>query len=144
MDDVLLNITGSRGTGDGREEINLTTEGLMAVEGEKVTLSYTDGGAGSIGGSMICVDGDIITLGDPWDMETQLVFEQGKSYATSCRTPFGDMELNLFATLVDLGLGRDKGKIELEYILEYAGTHVLNRLTVNYTKDGRKGATYEN
>ena len=67
-------------------------------------------------------------------IETEFVFEEGKTYSTLYRMPFGEMNVTLLPTHVDARMGKKSGSIELEYVLNIAGSQVVNRLSLNYDR----------
>jgi len=50
-----------------------------------------------------------------------MVFVKDRRFEGVYRTPYGDMDMALFATRVDVNLGEDKGSVYLEYQLDFAG-----------------------
>lgn len=133
MDEVVLNIQGSQTIGDRREKIEFTTQGLLERRGEAVVLTYEDSGDEDYTvETAISVDGDIVVMEKRGGLETQFIFETSKTFSTVYSTPFGELDVTLFPTLVDTNIGRDAGRIDLEYILSIGDTQMVNRLNLLY------------
>ena len=128
MSEVLLHIKGSQLQGEDSDSIELTTQG---------ELQYGDNGCTEGEGESIrtemCVADRVVTMQKKGAVDAQFIFELGKTFITSYKTPFGDLDVSLLPTLVDAKVERDQGKIELEYVLNIAGAEIVNRLHLSYT-----------
>ena len=134
MSEVLLHINGSQLQGEDSDSIELTTQGELQYGDNGCTLVYeeTEGEGESIR-TEICVADRVITMQKKGAVDAQFIFELGKTFITSYKTPFGDLDVSLLPTLVDAKVERDQGKIELEYVLNIAGAEIVNRLHLSYT-----------
>lgn len=133
MDEVVLNIYGSQTVGENKELIEFTTQGLMERKGQVVTLIYEDSGDDSEAvRTAISVDGDVVTMEKQGSLETQFIFETSKTFSTVYSTPFGDLDVTLFPTLVEASMGETSGRIDLEYVLSIGDTQMVNRLNLLY------------
>jgi len=139
MGAVLLNIKGSQVQGEEYSDIELTTEGTLTRINGGCTISYDETEAeGESMQTVIRVDGNVVTMQKNGAVETQFVFEMGKTYITEYKTPFGDLDVSLIPTLVDTKLEDQCGRIELEYVLNVAGAQIVNRLNLSYTAERRQ------
>ena len=134
MSEVLLHIKGSQLQGEDSDSIELTTQGELQYGDNGCTLAYeeTEGEGESIR-TEICVADRVVTMHKKGAVDAQFIFELGKTFITSYKTPFGDLDVSLLPTLVDAKVERDQGKIELEYVLNIAGAEIVNRLHLSYT-----------
>ena len=57
-------------------------------------------------------------------MAHQTVNWKDRRFEGAYRTPFGDMEMALYATQVNVNLGEDRGSVFLEYQLEFQGGYM--------------------
>ena len=139
MKDILLSISGSQMQGDEDNSIELTTQGQLDFENGVGVLSYNDSedDAENVE-TRISVNGDVVTMQKTGSIETHFIFERGKTYITEYLTPFGALDVTLYPTLVDAKIEEEKGRIELEYVLDIAGAQVVNRLNLNYTAENKQ------
>lgn len=128
MGDVLLHIAGSQSVDGNTSEMDFVTRGEIAKNGEQYIIKYCDGADDTV----IDVDGKTVTIRRPDTLLDRLVLENRKQYCTQCITPFGNFGVSIYPTLVDTQLGEDKGRIELEYIMDVAGNQGVNRLNLSY------------
>ena len=144
IQNVLFNIKGSQmqNPEEKQDEINLTTYGTLAHEDGKYTLAYndTEGTSNQNTVTEIKVDGNSVIMQKTGGFETQFIFEQSKLYSTVFRTPFGNMSMSVFPTLVDTHLGNDRGSIDLEYIINVAGAQFINKLSLSYQTEKTRQA----
>ncbi len=125
MDDILLHIVGYQEIGDDVEGIEITTAGKLEETDGQVSITTTN----------LIVREDSIMLIKTGAVQTQFVFEMEKTFAATYATPFGRFELVLYPTLMDTTKNGEGGKIELEYVTNFSGSQVVNRLDVSYFKD---------
>ena len=79
-------------------------------------------------------DGPRVTMTRMGDYGTTMVFVKDRRFEGVYRTPYGDMEMALFATRVDVELGEDKGSVYLEYQLDFAGGFAsMHTMQLEYT-----------
>ncbi|MBQ9942398.1 MAG: DUF1934 domain-containing protein [Christensenellaceae bacterium] len=136
MNEILLNIRGCQMQGDETADLELTTQGVLTHEDGASILRYNDSDdADENVETIIAVKDDVVTMQKIGSVETQFVFERGKTFITAYRTPFGDLDVTLFPTLVDAKIGQQKGSIQLEYVMDIAGAQVVNRLNLSYCSD---------
>ena len=134
MSEVLLHIKGSQLQGEDSDFVELTTQGELQYSDNGCTLAYEETeGEGESVRTEICVADRVVTMQKKGAVDAQFIFELGKTFITSYKTPFGDLDVSLLPTLVDAKVERDQGKIELEYVLNIAGAEIVNRLHLSYT-----------
>lgn len=140
MNQVVLNIRGSQTLGDRQEKIEMTTQGTLERQENGVILTYEDAESDAFDcETAICVDGDVVSMKKKGGFETHFIFETSKTYSTIYTTPFGEMNITIFPTLVDSNIEDDKGRIDLEYVLSIGDAQMVNRLNLHYeTKNPRQ------
>lgn len=133
--DVKLNIVGSQSKDGERDDVTLNVNGRLVSEDGIHTLTYTElDDEGSID-TEIRIEGEVVTMIKSGATESNMVFEKAKTYAAAYSTPFGNLDVSLFPTLVDTHVGEDAGRIELEYILSMGGEQYVNRVNLTYVAD---------
>lgn len=129
---VLVTLYGSAKNemGEMDEPIKLMTTGELTPAPGGYVLQYqesqTDEGDGSV------MTQDIVLMMQPGrvsmnrlgDYGTSMVFVKDRRFEGAYRTPFGDMEMALYATQVNVNLGEDRGSVFLEYQLEFQGGYM--------------------
>lgn len=67
----------------------------------------------------------------PYSM--MMVLEKGKRFEDAYHTPYGDMPMAVFPTVVQCNAGPDKGSIQLEYQLDLQGAFASERrMNIDY------------
>ena len=121
--------------------IELVTEGRLVREGGSYTLSYHECELTGLEGTLttIQVDGEQVTLMRMGEVNSQLVFQEGRRHLSMYNTPYGAMTIgvntrHLLAELTDQG-----GDIEVDYSVEVdhaiAGRNVF-RINVKEAEGG--------
>jgi len=68
---------------------------------------------------------------------TTMVFVKDRRFEGAYHTPYGDLELALFATQVNCQLGPESGSVHLEYQLDMQGNYAaVQVIDVTYTTEG--------
>ena len=144
MSEIMLRIKGTQIQGDEEDVIDFSTLGNYERRGTAVVLTYTETDEDTDVTTEVCVDGGVITMQKSGSLETQMVFEEQKTYTAEYITPFGNIDVMIYPTMVNASVGDDNGKIELEYIMTIAGSEVLSRINMQYSKGKTgKGVYYE-
>ncbi len=135
MDEIRIRIVSSQMAGGEREQMNIKTQGTLRQSEDASIIEYVDmEGDTPAGTTTIWVREDTVGMQKKGAIETEFVFEEGKTYSTLYRMPFGEMNVTLLPTHVDARMGKKSGSIELEYVLNIAGSQVVNRLSLNYDR----------
>jgi uncharacterized beta-barrel protein YwiB (DUF1934 family) len=136
MSEVLLNIKGRQTHGDQSGDVELTTEGTFTMENGVFVISYDESESeGEDVRTEIRVADGMVTMHKSGAVETEFIFEKGKTFVTNYQTPFGNLDVSLLPTLVEAKLQDACGSIELEYVMSIAGAQIVNRLNLRYTAD---------
>ena len=68
---------------------------------------------------------------------TTMVFVKDRRFEGAYHTPYGDLELALFATQVNVQAGPESGSVHLEYQLDMQGSYAaVQVIDVTYTTEG--------
>ena len=140
--DVVISIKGMQNyEGALPDVVELVTQGRLAREGERYTLSYQESELTGLSGTLttIRVDGPEVTLMRVGEFNSQMVFQEGRRHLSMYNTPYGAMSIgvntrHLLAELTDQG-----GDIEVDYTIEVdhamAGRNVF-RINVKEAEGG--------
>lgn len=129
---VLVTLSGAsrNDLGEMEEPIKLMTKGELVPTPGGYILRYqesqTDEGDGTV------LTQEIILMMQPGrvsmtrlgDFGTTMVFVKDRRFEGVYHTPYGDMDMALFATQVNVNLGPDHGSVFLEYQLDMQGGFV--------------------
>ena len=113
--------------GENEEPIRLMTTGELKKTPNGCILRYQESQTDDSDGTVMTQD--IVLMMQPGrvsmnrlgDFGTSMVFVKDRRFEGVYRTPYGDMDMALFATRVDVNLGEDRGNVYLEYQLDFAG-----------------------
>ena len=120
---VILSIRGQQ-TFDNNSEpevIELVTEGtLNAHEGGSYTVCYQESELTGLEGTQttIQVDGNSVSILREGQVNSQMVFEEGRRHLTMYNTPYGAMSIGVNTRKMKVDLDETGGCIEIEYALE--------------------------
>ena len=134
MEDITLTIRGKQFTFDDTGEIDMTVMASMNVENGKYIINYIDQDNCEM---RVTVKDDAVMMKRVGYNETHMIFEKSKPYTISYNTSFGIMELSMFTTMVDTDVCDSAGKIEIEYLTDFMGEQVVNKLNISYVADNR-------
>ena len=120
--DVIISIRGMQDLeGVGDDVIELITEGRLRQEGEKdFLLSYQESELTGLDGTMttLQIQEDKVTLLRTGEVNTQMVFEEGKRHLSLYETPYGALSVGVNTRRMNLRLGAGGGDIEIDYAIE--------------------------
>lgn len=116
--------------GEAEEPIRLMTTGELKNTPSGAILRYQESQTDDSDGSVMTQD--IILMMQPGrvsmnrlgDFGTSMVFVKDRRFEGVYRTPYGEMDMALYATQVDVYLEEDRGSVYLEYQLDFAGGFV--------------------
>ncbi len=138
---VLVTLSGAarNDLGEADEPIKLLTTGeVTAIEGGyllRYEESQTDESDGSVMTQeiLLLIEPNQVTMTRLGDFGTSMVFVKDRRFEGVYRTPYGDMDMALFATRVDVDAAPDHGSIYLEYQLDFQGGYAaMHTMQVDY------------
>lgn len=133
MQEVRISIKSTQAIGGEREQMKMKTQGTLQKQGDARVIEYSDMEEdGAAGSTVITARKGMVGMQKKGAVETEFIFEQGKTCSTLYKTPFGSMDVTLFPTHVQVELEERSGKIDLEYVMNIAGAQVVNRLNLCY------------
>lgn len=135
-ENILLDIKGLRQCGGDNETVSFTVAGMLTGWEGKYVIAYEDEHSGEDGAhTEITVEDDSVSMIRTGESSTDMYFRRNTPYSSCYRTPFGDLDLTVLPTLVKTDMGPKNGSIELEYILNIAGSQIVNKLQLSYKKE---------
>lgn len=134
MQRVLLNITGTQREGDTDERIELITEGRLTQKPEGLFIEYDESELTGIDGSTttLVFKGDSVTIERNGSLNMQMVFEPGRVFDSNLTTPYGSINLHIFASRVESTLTEKEGRLSLEYELSLGTLSTFNKLDLSF------------
>ena len=120
---VILSIRGQQ-TFDNNsdpEVIELVTEGTLTPhEGGHYTVRYQESELTGLEGTQttIQVGGDSVTILREGQVNSQMVFEEGRRHLTMYNTPYGALSIGVNTRKMKVDLDETGGSIEIDYALE--------------------------
>lgn len=113
--------------GESDEPIRLMTTGELKPTPNGYILRYQESQTDDSDGSVMTQD--IVLMMQPGRVSmnrlgeygTSMVFVKDRRFEGVYHTPYGDMDMALFATRVDVNLDAEHGSVHLEYQLDFAG-----------------------
>ena len=120
---VILSIRGQQTFEDNSkpEVIELVTEGTLSVdEGGKYTVRYQESELTGLEGTQttIQVEGSSVSILREGQVNSQMVFEEGRRHLTMYNTPYGALTMGVNTRKMKVDLDEMGGCIEICYALE--------------------------
>lgn len=119
---VIISIQGKQSFEDQEPEvIELVTEGRLSRDGEDgYTLSYQESELTGLEGTLTTfqIEPERVTLLRMGEVNSQMVFEEGRRHLSLYQTPYGDLSIGVLANKVRNTLGMSGGDLEIDYAIE--------------------------
>ena len=119
---VIISIRGMQSYEDAEDEtIELVTEGRLEEDGsDGFTLSYQESELTGLEGTLTTfqIEKDRITLMRVGEVNSQMVFEEGRRHLSMYNTPYGALSIGISTRRMKADLGRSGGDIEIDYAIE--------------------------
>ncbi|MBC5734207.1 DUF1934 domain-containing protein [Flavonifractor sp. DFI.6.63] len=119
---VIISIKGKQSYEDMEDEtIELVTEGRLDPDGtEGYTLSYQESELTGLEGTLTTfqIEPERITLLRIGEVNSQMVFEQGRRHLSLYDTPYGSLSVGVSTRKMHAELGLSGGSIEIDYAIE--------------------------
>ena len=134
MKKVYVSITGMSNVEGEKDKTELVTEGEYAVRNGKYLLRYneslSDEGDGCT--TIIKIDDGSVTMSRTGNINTQMIFENGKRHMSHYETPMGSITIGVSTDLLKTAVDEDGGEVEIKYILDINNSaQVENYLRLN-------------
>lgn len=120
---------------DGQPEIiELITEGQYSKEEKNYTACYEESEISGMEGTKttLKIEENALSIIRNGTTNSNLVFKKGLNHVSLYSTPFGALEVTIKPKKIFIDVDETGGKVELEYIMEAAGTESIeNALELN-------------
>lgn len=130
---VLLSVTGvAQNVGLEDDVVRLITTGYLSGEEDAWRLNYTETqpDTNKADRIMLSMGGGVVTMQRLGDYGASMVFEKGRRFEGVYNTPFGALDMGVYATRVDYSVKGAQGEVALRYQLDlqgqYTAMHELN------------------
>ncbi len=114
---------------DEKDETELITKGCMSYDSGAWHLTYEDSEATGFKGAVT----KIMAVGEKYASVTRtgstnsdLMIEPGKKHHCHYMTPYGSMEVGIFAEHIKNSLNQDGGTLEMRYTLDINSSYISN------------------
>lgn len=137
--DVVVRLCGITGEGSEEDVIRVMTTGKLRQTPSGFLLRYqameTDDNTGAV------MTQDIILSLQPGrvsmtrlgDYGATMVFVKDRRFESKYRTPYGDLDMGVYATHVQCDLSPERGKVHLKYQVDLQGSFAsMNTLHLEY------------
>ncbi len=128
--DVTISVKGLQavaGSSD-KDTVEIINVGQLSEMNGKIYISYEEvvEGEGEVVHNLFKITGDCIELVRKGALTTNMIFRRNEKTISYYETPFGSLNLGIFATKVDIV--RDGARVDAstEYGLEINGEHIAN------------------
>ena len=119
---VIISIQGRQSYEQAEEEtIELVTEGCLQPDGaEGYTLSYQESELTGLEGTLTTfqIERDRVTLLRMGEVNSQMVFEEGRRHLSMYDTPYGALSIGVNTRRMRSDLSASGGSIEIDYAIE--------------------------
>ena len=124
---VLLSITGvSKTNGYPDDAIKMFTTGYLSGEGDSWKLKYSETAPDDITDKnhiTLTMNNGTVTMTNSQNKGADMVFVRGSRYQGVYRTPYGDLDMAVFPSVVEYHIGQGSGEINLSYQLDFDGQY---------------------
>ena len=134
--EIRISIVGIRTERGGEpEKIEFETEGKYYIKDTTHYIVYEESELTGYKGTTttIKVSKDEVTLARFGTNNTQMMFKKGRQYRGYYETPYGNFGMCITPTKVDINIGEDGGKINLEYLLDFARSSSKNTFNIKFS-----------
>ena len=139
---VLVSITGWTREDDAPEDaMRLLTTGTLTGEEDAWRIDYTetepdDGEAHPV---TLTLNHGVVTMQRGGQYGTSMVFDQGRRFEGSYRTPYGDLAMGVYPTHVKYQVdGEHTGEVNLTYQLDLQGQFAaMHELRIRFCPAGK-------
>ena len=119
--DVIISIKGTQKYENADQDvIELVTEGRLEREGGSYTLSYQESELTGLEGTLTTfqIERDRVTLLRVGEVNSQMVFEEGRRHLSMYDTPYGALSVGINTRKMRAELDARGGNIEIDYAIE--------------------------
>jgi len=138
---VLLSVTGwSREGNEEPESVRLLTCGTLSGDKGAWRIDYTETQPDNQSHDVVVtMDKGVVTMQRLGAYSTSMVFEKGRRFEGSYVTPFGSLDMGVYATQVKYDVNdQDTGEVNLKYQLDMQGQFAaMHELQIRFCPAGK-------
>ncbi|NLW10471.1 MAG: DUF1934 domain-containing protein [Clostridiaceae bacterium] len=127
---VLITIEGQQWSGEEKPEaVKLTTEGNLFHREKAWFIVYDESEATGMEGTRTTMrvgDDGVVTLLRQGTHGMKLTFNAGARHITRMETPYGDLDVGIYTSLVENSLSRRGGSVHLGYTIDFNQQEPVN------------------
>ena len=134
---VLLSVTGENRSPDGDEPetVRVVTLGTLRRLDEGWELKYTESDPEGNGSQQVVItltEGRVV-MERAGDFSTTLVFEKGRRFEGTYRTPWGDLAMGIYTVQVNESFAKEQASLRLVYQVDIQGRFsAMHDLTLRF------------
>jgi uncharacterized beta-barrel protein YwiB (DUF1934 family) len=120
MNNVKVSIKGMQTQDDDTNDVELFTEGKFEKSGNKYVLIYKESEMTGFEGTTTTVEieNEKVSIIRSGNVSNQMIFLKGKKTTSYYNTQFGSLVIGVMTDKMDVDVGDDGGKIDINYILD--------------------------
>jgi len=139
---VLLSVTGTaQNVGQPDDAVHLITTGYLSGEKDAWRLRYSETQPDSTKGNRVLLsmaDG-VVTMQREGEYGTSMVFEKGRRFEGVYNTPYGALDMGVYATQVRYQVDGAHGEVMLKYQLDLQGQYAaMHELRICFAERGKQ------
>lgn len=139
---VLLSVTGwsQEDEMETPDPVRLLTCGTLSGDAEAWRIDYTETQPDNQSHDVVVTMGKgVVTMQRTGPFSTSMVFEKGRRFEGSYHTPFGALDMGVYATQVKYSVdGEANGEVNLQYQLDLQGQFAaMHELRIRFCPAGR-------
>lgn len=127
MKDVIITIKTVQANENGREELELTSEGRFGEKDGDYLITYTDSMMSDEFGKVstgIKVSENTVTISRSGAYKSKITVEKGKRYNSLYTTPFGTMTMGFFGEEIENNLTENGGSLAVKYAVDVNNSEI--------------------
>lgn len=115
---VIISIRGVQTLEEGQEDVmELVTQGILRQEEGELSLTYLESELTGLEGTLTTfqIERDRVTLLRVGEVNSQMVFEEGRQHTSLYETPFGELSVDIQTSSLRHNLSERGGVMEIRY-----------------------------
>ena len=119
----IIKITDLQTTEEGEDRIEITTRGTLSGDEDNYTLEFDEIFEDGLKSHTVLTvrDGKSVNLLRRGDMNNEIILEAGKRHNFQYGTPYGEMQMGVFANTVESKMTSEGGTLKLVYTIDFYG-----------------------
>ena len=139
---VLLSVTGmAQNVGQPDDAVHMITTGYLSGEEDAWRLRYSETQPDSEKPNhvVLSMQGGVVTMQREGEFGTSMVFEKGRRFEGIYDTPYGSLDMGVYATQVRYRVQGAQGEVSLKYQLDLQGQYAsMHELQIRFTERKRQ------